>query len=73
VSRQINSDNVKSNKDCPSRSLKLWQDLLLFHALKKVEKLEFLPDCTQLTPLALVALYFEFNYKVGIPHKLKDS
>lgn len=29
--------------------------------LKKFEKLEFLPECTQLTLPALVALYFEFN------------
>jgi hypothetical protein len=28
---------------------------------KKVEKLEFLPECTELTLPALVALYFEFN------------
>lgn len=27
----------------------------------KVEKLEFLPECTQLTLPALMALYFEFN------------
>jgi len=28
---------------------------------KKVEKLEFPPECTQLYRPALVALYFEFN------------
>jgi len=33
----------------------------LILCFKKVEKLEFLPECTELTLPALVALYFEFN------------
>jgi len=55
------SDNVKSNKEVSELNFKNKARFAFIQCLKKVENLEFLPECTQLALPALVALYFEFN------------